>query len=51
MAPQFTATNGPARPESACRARATSSLPVPVSPRVTTGTTERAMEGSRKSSA
>ena len=38
IAAQFTATNGPlARGESSWMARATSSLPVPVSPRISTG--------------
>jgi hypothetical protein len=35
-APQFTATNGPWRPLIACTWRATSSLPVPVSPMIST---------------
>ena len=37
-APQFTATNGPVRPDQAWSARAASSLPVPVSPCSITGT-------------
>ncbi len=51
MAAQFTATNRPERPESWCSARATNSLPVPVSPPMTTATDERAMAGSRAISA
>lgn len=43
MAPQFTATMGPwARWLQACRARATSSLPVPDSPCTSTGAMPRA---------
>ncbi len=43
MAPQFTATSGPsARWLQPCRARATSSLPVPDSPRISTGAMLRA---------
>ena len=37
MAPQFTATNGPSRPDSRCTWRATSSLPVPLSPSIRMG--------------
>ena len=40
--PQFTATNGPGRPESSWMADAISSFPVPLSPRTSTGTRERA---------
>jgi hypothetical protein len=42
-APQFTATKAPRRPDSSWIARAVSSLPVPVSPRISTGTVEGAI--------
>ena len=43
MAPQFTATKGPSlRWLQACTARATNSLPVPDSPRTSTGAMPRA---------
>ena len=45
MAPQLMATKGrSARGPEACSARATTSLPVPVSPRITTGASEAAIE-------
>ena len=48
MAPQFTATRGPwARWLLACSARATSSLPVPDSPRMSTGAMPRATLATR----
>src|SRR5260370_1185934 len=49
-APQLTATNGPTLPESACTAEATTSLPVPVSPRTTMGTADRAVASTLESS-
>jgi len=48
-APQFTATSLPRRRESACRARAATSLPVPVSPRKVTGTAVAATRTSASS--
>ena len=43
MAPQFTATKGrPARSDEPCTARATTSLPTPLSPEISTGIEDRA---------
>ena len=45
-APQLTGTSGPCRPDSACTARASSSLPDPVSPSRSTGTVDDATRAS-----
>ena len=44
-AAQFTATNGPCRRLAACTARATSSLPAPLSPSIRTGNGDAAARG------